>query len=563
MSLSASMWTSVSGLLSHGQKMSTVGNNIANINTVGFKGSRMDFQDILYSSIGTKFGGGQIGGGVGIGMIMNDFSQGSFETTTSALDIGISGNGFFKVSPTNSDAAYYTRAGNFSLTKDGYVVDSNGYCLQGWDLSTINRGSPTDVQLDTGVCAPKHATEVDLQVNLPTTYSDNSTDATDPFFALLKNWDATQTQALGTSQYAWTTTLSVYDEGGTMHTLTVYFDQVADDVDLEGNSNTHWEYIVTMDPNEDVRTYDNGGTTVAVPEELKGLLASGTITFNSSGQMTDMTCFTPQNDSNVSWWQQTGSAPDTFAVDLDGWVAAPVNTNGLPVICPNFSGTTDLSNAYADNNYTQPNRDADGRLVALDFGFSTSTNEWTFPNTAASNATTGLVSASDLAVPATATGTKDVLDLVSGFGGNYDRSNTAMTCYGDKYTEYNLNQDGYTFGYLSSLQVSADGIISGVYSNGKTLELYQVALYNFPSLQNLRHEGNNLYSETAASGTAVCGEANTGQFGSTESYRLEQSNVDLSAEFVNMITTQRGFQANSKTITTVDTMLETVISMKR
>jgi flagellar hook protein FlgE len=138
-----------------------------------------------------------------------------------------------------------------------------------------------------------------------------------------------------------------------------------------------------------------------------------------------------------------------------------------------------------------------------------------------------------------------------------------MTCQGDSYVEYNLAQNGYTFGYLSSINVDADAVISGVYSNGKTLELYQIALYNFPSLQNLRHEGNNLYSETAASGTAVCGEAGTGQFGTTESYRLEQSNVDLSAELVNMIVTQRGFQANSKSITTVDTMLETVIGMKR
>jgi len=88
-------------------------------------------------------------------------------------------------------------------------------------------------------------------------------------------------------------------------------------------------------------------------------------------------------------------------------------------------------------------------------------------------------------------------------------------------------------------------------------------LYDFPSNQNLRREGGNLFTETRESGVPSSGAAGTGTFGTTHGSSLEQSNADLSREFVNMITTQRGFQANSKTITTVDTMLETVIGMKR
>jgi len=559
MSLSASMWTSVSGLLAHGQKMSTVGNNIANINTVGFKGSRMDFQDILYSSIGTNFGGGQIGGGVGIGIVMNDFSQGSFETTTSALDIGISGNGFFKVSPEGSSAAYYTRAGNFHLTKEGYVQDSNGFSLQGWALSSSGKGAPTDIKLDTAACKPKHTTEVGLQINLPLEgVVDNTTSATDPFFALLNTWDATQDVPLGTGAYAFQTTLEVYDEGGRLRTLTVYFDKVETDV-TDGNSGeTYWEYIVTMNPDEDLRDFDSqvGDTTTTpnVPDSLKGLLGAGTITFDSTGIMKDMTCYVPQSDSNSSWWDDPDGIPNNGdeVVNLEGWVAAPTSTDGLPLICANFSGAAGLSNAYQDGVYTQPNQNASGRLIALDLGLSGSTGDWNYAYAATS--ATGLNTADQVGT---------LKDNILGFGTSGELSNTAMTCNGDSYVEYNLSQNGYTFGYLSSISVDQNGIISGTYSNGKTLELYQVALYNFPSLQNLRHEGNNLYSETAASGMAVCGEPGTGQFGITESYRLEQSNVDLSAEFVNMITTQRGFQANSKSITTVDTMLETVIGMKR
>ena len=113
------------------------------------------------------------------------------------------------------------------------------------------------------------------------------------------------------------------------------------------------------------------------------------------------------------------------------------------------------------------------------------------------------------------------------------------------------------------MTVSQDGVLSGAYSNGVTLELFQLTLYDFPSKQNLHREGGNLFTETRASGLATSGAAGTGSFGTTESNSLEQSNVDLATEFVQMITTQRGFQANSKSITTVDTMLDTVINMKR
>ena len=136
MSLTASMWTSVSGLLVHGEKMNVVGNNIANVNTVGFKAARMDFEDFISQYIGTAAGMGQVGRGVSIGIVMNDFSQGSFETTTETTDIAVAGNGFFRVKPRNDNTNFYTRAGNFRFDKDGFLVDPHGYVLQGWKIDT-------------------------------------------------------------------------------------------------------------------------------------------------------------------------------------------------------------------------------------------------------------------------------------------------------------------------------------------------------------------------------------------------------------------------------------------
>src|SRR5215469_4497749 len=97
MSLSASMWTSVTGLLAHGEKMNVIGNNIANVNTVGFKGSRMDFADYVQQTVHSLAGLSQVGRGVMIGAIYGDFSQGAFETSNEVTDIGVNGKGFFKL----------------------------------------------------------------------------------------------------------------------------------------------------------------------------------------------------------------------------------------------------------------------------------------------------------------------------------------------------------------------------------------------------------------------------------------------------------------------------------
>ncbi|MDL2316439.1 flagellar hook-basal body complex protein [Desulfovibrio sp. OttesenSCG-928-A18] len=703
MSLTASMWSSVSGLLAHGEKMNVIGNNISNVNTVGFKAQRMDFEDFVYQYVGTANGMGQVGRGTNVGIIMNDFSQGATESTTSATDIAITGNGFFCVKPLNNNVSYYTRAGNFTFNKDGYLVDPHGYVLQGWTIDRnsagqvdplrsgsgiIGTGSPVDVKLDTFSCPPRHTTNITLPVNLRydtvAATDDKSSDITDPFFSLLKNWDATQTPPLGTDQRAYQSTMEVYDEGGRLHKLTIYFDRVANDnptnIDGYTDGESYWEFIVTMEPSEDLRDfsseYDPTGmspTIPNVPDKLKGLLAAGTMTFSSSGTMKDMSCFVPQGSGDAAtspetqWWDANGN------LNLTNWIAAPISSNGYPMIAPNFSGTAGLQNAYGyDENgdlvTNSPNINGSDRMIALDFGiklkgnswaFITSTNDqsnylrdlaaiagnsdgldangypldkngnrldtggamWYIPsrltNDNISNsravdangnnmslyqvdefgdgssvyyttergaatppsvkttiaalykvdddsimipsgpgATAGIPSAADVGTSKYHGNGMDGLGVVN--------EGTSSKCRGDSFYEYSgAKQDGYTYGDLRYVQVSTDGVLSAAYSNGVTLQLYQIVLYDFPSTQNLRREGGNLFTETRESGVPNSGAAGTGTFGTTKGSFLEQSNVDLSREFVNMITTQRGFQANSKTITTVDTMLETVIGMKR
>ena len=745
--LSASMWSSVSGLLAHGEKMGVISNNIANISTVAFKGSRMDFADFLSADIGTSNGINQVGRGVRLGIVMGDFAQGTLETTTSSTDLAITGNGFFRVQPKGSSMEYYTRAGNFYFDADGYLLDPNGYVLQGSMIERksaqaaissggtvglrsssgqVGNGVMVDVRLDTFTCPPKHTTNISTAVNLDSTRSanDRSQNEDYPFFSLLNTWDATQKDAsgkikpLGDNSAAWSNTIEVFDEGGRSRTITIYYDRV-ERTTLNNITGLHesqiaWEYIVTMPPEDDLRDFGDDGITMQ-NHKMAGLLMAGTLTFDSAGQIEDMTAYVPNGTKEQDM------------LDLNTWVQAPISANGFPLFCPNFTGRINASTAWNTNsgtatNPTQINPNTHGFLVELNFGLRSTANDWmgSMPETiegwkvtsttafkpeksdraegtlirdvgeirdvptntravgvvgpdgvlirvydqfdpaasipansvlvngiwyqqktAADSLGTnevivgGLVEKQQLSasgnpvvtegglyyervggsfyqvddtlgyirissIPATLTTPTDVssgvpvasgrpqqtgsvlnrvdssnnpIPLVTsyahtGFGTAREHLPTATTSRstardGNAFYEHQNTQDGFTFGDLRSVNVDQNGILSGLYSNGETIQLYQIHLFDFRNKQDLRREGNNLFTETRESGLALKGIAGYGTYGKTESYSLEGSNVDLSRELVQMITTQRGFQANSKSVTTVDTMLETVIGMKR
>ena len=550
MSLTASMWTGISGLLAHGEKMNVLGNNIANVNTLGFKGARMDFEDFINQDINSAAGVTQVGRGVAIGAIYGDFSQGAFETTTEATDLAIGGNGFFQVKVKGEESVYYTRAGNFRFDKDGYLVDPHGYVLQGWQISTPRpslatssaqvtstssaikgSGVPVDIRLQGFTAEPKHTSNVSIITNLDARDGgDKSTNVNNPFFSLFSNWNGQPTAnnpPLGENAFAYQTTVKVYDEGGTAHNLTVYFDQVnVDTISNEASGRRYWEYIVTIDPAEDGRIFN--GTKVNTTGAA-GLLMSGTLTFDSAGQLVDQSAYTLKSNAGADLKQ------------LSNWSPTAFSTNGYPLFTANFSS---LSNA----SYVTPGfaENVGGTLMELNLGLKFKGTQ-TFADRA--NFDASMV------------GT-DTTQLMT-MGSNTERQSSATTSFAGASSTLLQSQDGYTFGFLQNVSVDRDGILRGRYSNGVILDLYQITLYDFQSEHNLRREGGNLFSATRDSGEALPGPANKNGLGAVYSNSLEQSNVDLAKEFVQMITTQRGFQSNSKVITTTDTMLEVVIQMKR
>ncbi|MBS5049259.1 MAG: flagellar hook-basal body complex protein, partial [Desulfovibrionaceae bacterium] len=378
MSLTASMWTGVSGLLAHGEKMNVVGNNIANVSTVGFKGQRMDFADFVYQNSFSSAGVTQIGRGVKIGAVMGNFSTGPMETTTEATDLAISGRGFFKVKKTGSDQAFYTRAGNFRFNYEGYLMDPNGLAVQGWKVDNrggvtqaaggmtstteekksdiIGSGVPMDVKLDTWTVAPQQTTKITFKSQLPNKGSDNARDSTNPFAALFQIWDGTQppatasTPPIAESSYGYQTTMDVYDEAGTKHKITIYYDRVSPDDYQSDPSRDIWEYMVTMDPAEDQRMFADTTTTPPTLRRVNetkagGILMSGTMTFNSGGQIIRQSAYTwggsdnptdnPAAYSHVAAPPEPGNPVKGITLDpadLDNWKPATVSRNGYPLV---------------------------------------------------------------------------------------------------------------------------------------------------------------------------------------------------------------------------------------
>ncbi len=270
MSLSSSLFTGTSGLKNMGNALQVVGNNISNLNTIGFKKGRTTFADTLYESVATQAGTAQMGRGMAVGDVAQNFDQGSFESTGNTTDLSIGGDGFFIMRQSNSENTFYTRAGNFFFDKAGQLVNPEGYVVQGWNLDDETGedvGSITDLVLAEFTSPPKKSEKITAITNL-------DADAVSKAVVLSNVWDAGETTYIGSGSYEYQTVIKAYDALGSTHDVSVFYDK---------KSGTEWEYIITMNPEEDNRN-------LVQNTDSKGLLARGTIQFSqSSGDILDFT----------------------------------------------------------------------------------------------------------------------------------------------------------------------------------------------------------------------------------------------------------------------------------
>lgn len=525
----SSFFSGISGLLANSNAINVVSNNIANVNTVGFKGSTANFQDVLYQSINAASGSSQVGRGTALSTITTNFAAGSLETTTSGTDLAIGGKGFFIVRSAETQNVYYTRAGNFSFDSDGNLTDPNGYILQGRSIDRITNtpvGVSGDVTISQAPSEPRATSSIEMNVNLQ---------SDDPWAGTVGDLDTTVGAVAAVS-----VTDDTYPSTG--------------------------DYVLSYDSGTgeltvDVTILDIEGNTVGTDSQTLAVTAGGTFEFTDLGitVTTNGTTFpTADSTQNVSL---TG-----FEVDN---VSSTLNPSTTSNYCSSVTAYDSMGQSHIVNVYfRKANEDSSGN----------STWEWI----------------AELDAADSSTGANAIADwgnlifnnngvLISGGDANsvdFDFSQGAAqnqiidlmfgTTTGGTTTQYPMSsttsyqtQDGYPPGVLQSVAVNAEGIISGTYSNGQILDLYQITLANFNNANGLYKEGSNLYSETLASGVAYTNSPGEGGLGKISANSLEQSNVDLATEFVKMIIAQRGFQANSKVITTTDEILQELMTLKR
>jgi len=275
MSISSSLYTGMSSLFCLGDKMGILGDNIANVNTTGFRASQVSFEDILFEATNT--------GGVRLSPtgIKSDFSEGSVQSADISTHMAISGDGFFILRDSeDTSSTYYTRAGEFSFDSDGYLVNPAGHIAQGYQFNSDGTEGTTlaDIQLQLTtpaptiydsdpspqlVSTPKASTRLTLISNLDASGQDHSSTE------LFDNWDGTQQEPISLTDYEHRIDQEIYDSSGDRHSIVVYYDRTSQD-------NT-WEYLITS-------PLQGGGTNVD-----DGVCAKGTVTFNSNGYISDMT----------------------------------------------------------------------------------------------------------------------------------------------------------------------------------------------------------------------------------------------------------------------------------
>jgi flagellar hook protein FlgE len=301
----------------------------------------------------------------------------------------------------------------------------------------------------------------------------------------------------------------VYDSLGNPVNLTIYYDKLSNETGSEyaagvTDFDNTWEYIITCDPEVDKRTAFAGS-------EAQGILMRGTLTFDSaSGALKDMSAYTCSALSSV----------DSAA----SWTPAEISTDGYPQFTAQFVQGVDQE-------------------IQVHMGLRSSTASWD----AGGAANVGAIAAGTLGSLHTSAEPQAM--------------NTSQ--YASSSTTIYQTQNGYGTGFLENVSVDTDGIMVGHYSNGQILYLYRVGLAKFNNEQALSKVGGNLWAATRGSGDPITGHPGENGLGKIAPNSLEQSNVDIAAEFVKMITTERGFQANSRVITTTDNMLQELINQKR
>jgi len=551
--------TALSGLNAATADLNVKSNNIANVNTTGFKESRAEFGDVFAVSAFGTTSKTAVGNGVVLQNVAQQFSQGNLEFTDNALDLAISGQGFFAMAPElDSGEVIYSRAGEFAVNKDGYVVSNEGWFLRTFPVdaagnisaTSINATSP--IQLPPSVGAPEATTSLSIATNLPSNSDPISTGGAD-----LVPGTYTATNPVTVSDYTTDSEVTFTIDGNPISLNADYgsLSGVATEIQNQlpagyGVNLDATNHLVITSPDENapvIAAFDgdpDGGTVVADFTAGAGSAGSAAVTPSvlaidpadpaSYSFTTSATVYDSLGNEHIvtTYYQKIDSAAVgdednqwQMAVYLDGGDVKG-GTDGVP-----YALETNARLSFNPDG-TLASTDADPTTAAIEpisLGFTDGTaTEW-----------------------ASGASTQSIALTLTGSTQNSGPFNVGA-----------LTVNGFPTGRLTGVDVSEDGLMRATYSNGQAIPIGKIALGNFANPQALNKIGNTAWKETTDSGPVIAGEAATGSFGQIQAGALENSNVDLTKELVGLITAQRNFQANSKAIETNNAITQTIINLR-
>ena len=647
----------LSGLNAASKALDVTSNNVSNSGTVGFKSGQAHFADVYANSLNGS-GTSQTGIGTTTTAVQQQFTQGNITTTSNSLDISINGSGFYRMD--TNGAITYSRAGQFHLDKNGYVIDDLQRKLTGYladSEGNIIKAAPQDLLLSSANQAPAAtgaSGSADRGVFANLNFDSRATAPTGTFDTTIA---ATSNKS---NTYNFSTATTIYDTLGNAHTLTIFTakTQVSAATTAATAAATKATTAAAAATTAAATAATAAATAAAAAAtadvSAAAAFADPTNTTKAAQAATDATAATAAQTAATAAAATATTAQKAAAEAATAAQAAATAATAAAAVTPitadalkaatsaAASATAAYNDAVAASSGTSPVSAVQAAIDAVTAANDAGTKATTRPyNAAAAAAYTAAASTyNTVALPAyttavttynagataaaaaTAAGVARtnanpnsewlVYTSVDGTaaanvnGGvpliiKFDQSGTMVdapaggtaltinldkvmsdqgktniatplqtfnidfsesTQFGSAFGTNSLTQDGYTSGRLTGVSVSEDGVISGNYSNGKTRNLGQVALAAFTNPNGLSSLGGNQWAETDASGTALVGTPNSGTLGVLKSSTIEESNVDLTAELVNMITQQRAYQASAQTIKTQDQIMNTLVNLR-
>lgn len=504
----------LTGLKASSEALDTIANNLANMNTTAFKSQNVTFSDLFYQQIGTTGSGNplQVGAGTQVAATETDFSQGGIQETGNASDVYLDGNGFFVVQ--NGDTTEYTRAGNFTQSPDGHLITQDGQQVMGYPV--VNGAVDTNAPL-VPIVIPTNAVE---QPQATASVS------------LAANLDASS--SVGTTVPA---SVTIYDSLGVSHVATI---------DFTNQGGGDWSYNISL------------------PDTLtaKSTVASGVTTDTYSFSQSGVKTGTVDPSTNLTISGQTSSGGTATII-------APTVTAGESITSYASALNSALTTAGITNTSAAVSVGGGGNtLVITGNSFSTAGNVVQEPVSTGTSGTLSFDGNGNLISPAgdlsgiTFTG---LADGAAGLNFTWDlygsNSQPTISQVAETSGVSGTTQNGYAGGQSNGFTIDSTGVVSAQFTNGKTTPVGQLALANITNEQGLTLAAGNAYETTLASGSASVGVAGSAGLGTIQDEALEESNVDISTQFSNLIVEQQAFDASSKAITTFDTISQDTLNM--